>query len=81
MARSIAGALRLMARSVALEAPSMCEVPHVVRTPNDRDLAEMMDWCRDPDRPGTFDFYGVGTYYVFRFSDANLAFEFRMTWG
>lgn len=70
-----------MARCVALEAKSADELPHRVTAPNERDLSEMTLWCSDPDRPGIFDFYGVGYYYVFKFSDANLAFEFRMTWG
>lgn len=54
---------------------------HQVRTPTDRDFMEMIRWCKDPDRPGSFAYWGEVATYRFQFSDENLAFEFRMTWG
>lgn len=51
---------------------------HIVLTPHRSFEREVIDWCEDPSRPGRF---WVSVDGTFRFSDEQVAFEFKMRWG
>lgn len=45
------------------------------------EVRQMIDWCKDPELPGSFRHYNRFMQMHFTFSDQNVAFQFKIRWG
>lgn len=53
----------------------------IQRNPSNEEIREMIDWCKNPELPGSFQHFFRSKVMNFHFSDQNVAFQFKMQWG